>query len=92
MSERTTLADSYKKTFFGDSVGEPAPEAIPVLKDLEKYCGGKKSGVLVNQISGNIDPLAMAVAQGRREVWLRIQAMLESKDSINDKETNYVTE
>lgn len=89
MSERTTLADNYKKTFFGDSISEPAPEAVPVLKDLENYCGGNKSGVMVNSISGNIDPLAMAVLQGRREVWLRIQAMLKNKDSLNDKEASY---
>jgi hypothetical protein len=92
MSERATKADYYKKLFFNDSVSEPSPVAVPVLKDLEEFCGAKRSGVLVNQQSGNIDPLAMAVLQGRREVWLRVQAMLESKDSLTDKEQNYATE
>jgi hypothetical protein len=51
-----------------------------VLGDLAVFCGAQQSSVRVNG-QGCVDPYAMAVAEGRREVLLRILAMLEMDQS-----------
>jgi hypothetical protein len=86
---RVNKRASYKKLFFNDSDTALTPDAEAVLKDLASFCGAYKSAVMVNPISGNIDSHAMAVAEGRREVWLRVQAMLNLEDSILLKGNTY---
>ena len=49
---------AYRKTFDG-------PLAEVVLKDLARFCRAHES-------TFHADPRAHAVAEGRREVWLRI--------------------
>lgn len=51
-----------------------------VVRDLARFCGAYHSTVKVSPITGTMDPLASAVAQGRREVWLRLQASLRLPD------------
>lgn len=53
---------AYQKTFHG-------PLADVVLKDLARFCRAHES-------TFHADPRAHAVAEGRREVWLRIQRHL----------------
>lgn len=50
---------AYRKTFAG-------PLAEIVLKDLARFCRAHSS-------TFHVDPRAHAVAEGRREVWLRLQ-------------------
>ena len=50
---------AYQKTLQG-------PLAEVVLKDLARFCRA-------NESTFHADPRAHAVAEGRREVWLRIQ-------------------
>lgn len=50
---------AYRKTFAG-------PLAEIVLKDLARFCRAHES-------TFHADPRAHAVAEGRREVWLRLQ-------------------
>jgi DNA-binding transcriptional regulator/RsmH inhibitor MraZ len=68
---------AYKRMFFGEA--QPITldnyDTVMVLNDLRKFCGADSSSIRIGS-TGNIDPLAMAVAEGRREVWLRIQAQL----------------
>jgi hypothetical protein len=59
---REALGDrrfAYLQTFKG-------PRAEVVLKDLARFCRAHESTFVA-------DPRAHAVAEGRREVWLRIQ-------------------
>lgn len=52
------------------------------LKDLAHFCYADRTCIKMSPKSGTIDPIATAVAEARREVWLRItQAM-----NIDDKE------
>lgn len=88
-TSRVNKRASYKKLFYNDTDTELTPDAKAVLKDLALFCGAYKSSVLVNPTSGNIDSHAMAVAEGRREVWLRVQAMLNIEDSILLKGNTY---
>ena len=54
---------AYQKTFNG-------PLAEVVLKDLSRFCRAHES-------TFHADPRAHAMAEGRREVWLRIQNHLK---------------
>jgi hypothetical protein len=59
---RIALGDrryAYQTTFKG-------PLAQTVLKDLARFCRAHES-------TFHVDPRAHAMAEGRREVWLRIQ-------------------
>ena len=57
---------AYRATFKG-------PLAEVVLKDLARFCRAHKS-------TFHADPRAHAVAEGRREVWLRLQEHLRLTD------------
>jgi hypothetical protein len=57
---------AYRITFTG-------PRAEDVLADLAKFCRATES-------TFHPDPRAHAVAEGRREVWLRIQHHLKLTD------------
>lgn len=57
---------AYVKTFQG-------PYADEVLADLAKFCRA-------NTTTFHADPRAHALAEGRREVWLRIQQHLKLSD------------
>ncbi len=46
-----------------------------VIKDLARFCGAYKSNMPTNG-QGSVDTHAMAVAEGRRQVYLRIVAQL----------------
>lgn len=78
---------SYKATFL-DKVGQVKPEAVYCLADLKRFCNVDSSTVRVSPKSGQIDPLAMAMAEGRREVWLRLQhyLKLDEKELLKLKE------
>ena len=66
---------AYRRVFF-DAEGNISSNAEIVLADLKKFCRGTSSTVMVSPVSKSIDPLAMAMAEGRREVWLRIMVHL----------------
>jgi hypothetical protein len=72
---RADLVRAYQQVFGGGGLARDA-----VLGDLAVFCGEQQSSVRVNG-QKVVDPYAMAVAEGRREVWLRIRAMLEMESS-----------
>lgn len=79
---------AYRRLFLGDD-GLSADGEI-VLADLAKFCKANQSTVVVSQKSQQVDPIATAVAEGRREVWLRIMAHLHIDErttfNLNDNE------
>jgi hypothetical protein len=70
---------SYRRLFL-DGDGRAHPTAEVVLADLKRFCRADTSTVVVSPVSKAIDPLAMAMAEGRREVWNRIQSYLHMAD------------
>ena len=72
---RADLVRAYQQVFGAGGLARDA-----VLGDLAVFCGEQQSSV---RVSGQkaVDPYAMAVAEGRREVWLRIRVMLEMESS-----------
>lgn len=55
--------------------GTLRPAASIVLEDLAHYCYAGRSTLKVSQADQHCDPLAMAFAEGRRDVFNRITAM-----------------
>ena len=70
---------SYRRLFL-DGDGKPNVSAEIVLADLKRFCRAETSTAVVSPVSKAIDPLAMAMAEGRREVWNRIQSYLHMAD------------
>jgi hypothetical protein len=66
---------SYRHVFMTES-GSMSPAGRVVLADLTKFCRGLTSTTVVSQVSGMVDPYASGLAEGRREVWLRIMKEL----------------
>lgn len=64
----------YRATFASASGQE-------VLADLKRFCRANASSVIVSPQSGLIDTHAMAVNEGRREVFLRIASHLHLSDA-----------
>jgi hypothetical protein len=66
---------AYRSVFM-DASGDISRSGEIVLADLRKFCRANSTTVMVSPISKSIDPIAMAMAEGRREVWLRLMAHL----------------
>lgn len=71
---------AYRRLFLGET-GLNA-DGQTVLADLAKFCRANSSTAVVSPISRSVDPIATAMAEGRREVWLRIMAHLHLEDRI----------
>lgn len=71
----------YRRVFL-DGDGNIGPDAAVVLADLKKFCRASSSTAMVSPVSKSIDPLAMAMAEGRREVWNRLMAHLYIDDKV----------
>lgn len=63
------------------------PWARVLMHDLGKFCYLGRPTTKVSKITGSVDPIACAVAEGRREVLLRILEMLRFSD---DKALNMI--
>lgn len=72
---------AYRSVFM-DASGNISRDGEAVLADLRKFCRATSSTVMVSPVSKTIDPIAMAMAEGRREVFMRIQGYLH----INEKQ------
>lgn len=66
---------AYRLTMM-DADGKLHRNAEIMLADLRRFCRVTASTAVVSPVSRTIDPLAMAMAEGRREVWNRIMAHL----------------
>lgn len=71
---------AYRRLFLGED-GLSADGQI-VLADLAKFCRATQSTAVVSPISRSVDPIASAMAEGRREVWLRITAHLHIDERV----------
>lgn len=71
---------AYRRLFLGDN-GLNA-DGQTVLADLAKFCRANNSTAIVSPVSRSVDPIAMAMAEGRREVWLRLMAHLHIDERV----------
>ena len=70
---------AYREVFL-DQRGEATKATAIVMADLTRFCRARSSTVTVSH--GRIDALAMALAEGRREVFNRIQAYINLDDRV----------
>jgi len=64
---------AYRAMFLAPEGKELSPTARLVLEDLKRIC-------YVTKTTATNNPTAMAVAEGRRQVWLHIQTQLKLTD------------
>lgn len=69
---------AYRAVFLGGD-GKLSQDGEIVMNDLLKFCRSTKSTAQLTA-SGTIDPYATHLAEGRREVLIRIQSMLGVSD------------
>ena len=70
------------RQMFLDHQDKLTSEGIALMRDLGDFCYARKSLAKVSPKSGMIDPIAMGIAEGRREVFLYIVNMLNTDDAI----------
>ena len=51
-----------------------------VMADLAEFCHYSRPTTKISPITQSVDPIAMAQAEGRREVFLRIKTMIDTND------------
>lgn len=64
---------------------ETDPDARALVALLAEFCHARRSSIIVSPGSGTVDPLATAVAEGRREVLLWLMAKAGADDDRLDK-------
>lgn len=79
--------EAYQRLFFGDRGNDLIPDAEIVLADLKRFCNATKSSARLDN-TGKVDSHAMAMCDGRREVWNRINSYLH----LNEKVVQNLTE
>lgn len=62
---------AYRATFM-DGEGKLTWCGEQVLMDLAKFCRFNSSTAMISPVGKTVDPVAMGIAEGRREVFLRI--------------------
>lgn len=72
--------DAYRRIFL-DGHGQPHGDAAIVLSDLRRFCCATKATIRLDK-EGRVDGYAMAVAEGRREVWNRLNEYLHLDEKI----------
>ena len=66
---------SYKRVFLSDN-GDVGFDSQTVLSDLRRFCFHDRPTTQISRMTGTVDPIASAQAEGRREVFLRIMKMV----------------
>ena len=57
-----------------------------VLADLRKMCGQDSTSVAQSMIDGKLDPYYTVLKEGRRSIWLDIQAALTDPPELPEEE------
>lgn len=79
-----TKRGAYRR-LFQNGDGDVGPDAQIVLADLKRFCYVDQSTLKVSPITRTVDTHATMLAEGRREVWMRIQAHLRlSERQVSD--------
>ena len=64
------------------------PAGRSVLDDLRKMCGQDFSSVALSQADGKVDPFYTMLREGRRSVWLDIEACLKEPPELPEGEVD----
>lgn len=78
------LRQRFRSLFWAGDRGKGDGNVAAVLADLREFCRAESSCVVIGK-DGRVDTHATAVAEGRRETYLRIVAMLQLTDEQLNK-------
>lgn len=80
---------AWRILFHGDTIREtPSPVGQVVLDELHDYCFGHRS-TDARDAMGRVDPSAMLINEGRRQVWITIQARLApERETVDDEHSD----
>lgn len=81
IEKQLSTRHAYRQLFLNDD-GKLKPEGLIVLRDLARYCYATKGAAKMSPKSGMIDPYATHIADGRREVHLRIVNQINVDDAV----------
>jgi hypothetical protein len=70
-SRKARIATAYQTALLAGDRETPTAAGSVILADLRAFCRADASCVVLGK-DGRIDTHATAVAEGRREVWLRL--------------------
>lgn len=82
---------AYRQVF-GDPASEPTIAQAAVMADLQKYCNVNKSTAMVSMSNHSVDPISMAMLEGRRQVYMRIQQYVNMRDEYIVKQAEISNE
>lgn len=71
--------NAYRAVFL-QSDGQVGVAANIVMSDLKQFCRADRGTTVVSHLQQRVDPVASALLEGRREVWLRIAGHLHMSD------------
>ncbi|MDY7802810.1 hypothetical protein U0E23_10060 [Burkholderia stagnalis] len=71
--------EHYRRCFC-DERGKLTPAGEAVLADLAAFCRANQSTVITSPVQRTVDPLATMVAEGRREVFVRLVQIIGTTD------------
>lgn len=66
---------------FTDASGRLTPDGEAVLRDLAVFCRAERSVLTLSPVTRIVDTHATMVAEGRREVYVRILQILRMTDA-----------
>lgn len=72
--------EAYRALFLGGGADGLSQDAEIVLADLRRACCADRPTTRTS-VGGAVDPIATAMNEGKREVWLRIQQALRLDDA-----------
>lgn len=73
---------AFKRLFLDDKTGALKEDAEIVIRELAHFCHVTRPSYKISPKSGTIDPLATHVAEGRREVFMRITSLIGREETI----------
>lgn len=91
LQRRVERKRAYCRLFF-DERRNLKPDAEVVLNDLRKFCRASQSTAQISPITKTLDSHAMALAEGRREVWIRLMTHLHLSDDTFLKSMEVATD
>lgn len=71
---------SYRECFQLPDGDELSKSGAYVMRDLARFCGAYRGNAPLS-LNKTVDPIAMAIQEGRRQVYLRIQAQLNVSEA-----------
>ena len=80
VKRRLRVKSAFKECLMGQGADLHGAGA-DVMADLAQYCYALKTTTMVAK-DGHIDPIASAIAEGRRQVYLRILGHLKMNESV----------